>query len=236
MPPVITPDPDHPERTGWNLSVAQAREIQLRLRERVVLEPPRGFAPRMVAGADVSVSRWSRRGFAAVVVLDAATHLPLARGTAVADLPMPYIPGYLAFRELPVLATAWERLEVRPDVLLFDGQGLAHPRRFGVACYGGLLFDVPSVGCAKSLLVGTHGPLGEERGSTAPLVHQGETVGMAVRTRTGVKPLYVSPGHRMDLETAVRLVLELAPRFREVETTRQAHRLVNELRRASSET
>lgn len=226
-PPFIDPLPLR------DLSAAEMREVQRRLRERLVLEPPADFAPRTLGGADVSVSRGSRTGYAAVVVLDAETLEPLDRASAVADLPMPYVPGYLSFRELPALAEAWEGLRLRPDVLIFDGQGTAHPRRFGIACHGGLLFDVPSVGCAKSILVGEHPPLGEERGATAPLVHRGETVGMAVRTRARVRPVYVSPGHRMDLETAVRLVLAAAPRFREPETTRRSHRLVGELRRAA---
>jgi deoxyribonuclease V len=158
---------------------------------------------------------------------------PVAEATAVVKLGFPYVPGLLSFRELPVLAEAWERLEVRPDVVIFDGQGTAHPRRFGLACHGGLLFGVPSIGCAKSLLVGRHGPLGEERGATAEITHQGEVVGMAVRTRARVQPVYVSPGHLMDLPTAVELVLRVAPRYREPETTRRAHRLVNALRVAS---
>ncbi len=219
----------------WDVTPQEAKRIQTELRERLVPEPPPGFAPRLAGGADVSFRRFSRRGYAGVVVLDVESLLPVAQAAVAADLVFPYVPGYLSFRELPPIAAAWARLERRPDVLVFDGQGTAHPRRFGVACHGGLLFDVPSVGCAKSLLVGTHGPLGEERGSTAPIVHQGETVGMAVRTRTGVKPVYVSPGHRMDLATAVEVVLRLARRFREPETTRHSHRLVNELRRASPE-
>lgn len=216
----------------WDLSPKEARELQLRLRERLVLSPPPGLRVERVAGADISMDRGSDRGYGGVVVLDGTTLEPLDRASVAADLPFPYVPGLLSFRELPVLAGAWERLRTRPDVLIFDGQGIAHPRRFGLACHGGLLFDVPSVGCAKSLLVGTHGPLGEERGSTAELVHRGKVVGMAVRTRSGVKPVYVSPGHRMDLETAVEVVLRVSPRFREPETTRHAHRLVNELRRA----
>src|SRR5690606_29820891 len=129
-------------------------------------------------------------------------------------------------------AKAWEGLETRPDAIIFDGHGIAHPRRFGIACHGGLIFDIPSVGCGKSILVGSHGPLGEERGSTAELVYQGEVVGMAVRTRTGVSPVYVSPGHLIDLPTAVALVLRMTTRYREPETTRRSHRLVNEARRA----
>jgi deoxyribonuclease V len=217
----------------WDLGVAEAREMQLRLRERLVLCAPPGFAPATLGGADVSMTRFSRRGYAGIVVLDAATLEPLASAAVAAELPMPYIPGYLSFRELPVLAQAWQRLTRRPEVLIFDGQGTAHPRRFGVACHGGILFGVPSIGCAKSILVGAHGPLGSERGATAPLVDRGEVVGMAVRTRAGVKPVYVSPGHLMDLETAVRTVLAAAPDFREPRTTRLSHRLVNDVRRAA---
>ncbi|HEV2145795.1 MAG TPA: deoxyribonuclease V [Longimicrobiaceae bacterium] len=219
------------EEHRWDVTPQEARRIQSELRERLVTEPPPGFAPRLAGGADVSFERFAKWGYAGVVVLELAGLETVAEASAVAELTFPYVPGYLSFRELPPIAAAWERLERRPDVLVFDGQGTAHPRRFGVACHGGLLLDVPSIGCAKSLLVGTHGELGEERGSTAPLVHRGETVGMAVRTRTGVKPVYVSPGHRMDLPTAVEIVLRLAPRFREPETTRRSHRLVNELRR-----
>ncbi len=219
----------------WDVTPQEAMRIQLELRARLVLEPPPGFAPRLAGGADMSFERFATRGFAGVVVLDLESMETVAEAGAEADLAFPYVPGFLSFRELPPIAAAWERLERRPDVLVFDGQGTAHPRRFGVACHGGLLFDVPSIGCAKSLLVGTHGPLGEERGATAPLVHRGETVGMAVRTRAGVKPLYVSPGHRMDLETAVEIVLRLSPRFREPETTRRSHRLVNDLRRRAGE-
>jgi deoxyribonuclease V len=219
----------------WDVTPQEAMRIQHELRERLVAEPPPGFAPRLAGGADMSFERFATRGFAGVVVLDLESMETVTEAGAEADLAFPYVPGFLSFRELPPIAAAWERLERRPDVLVFDGQGMAHPRRFGVACHGGLLFDVPSIGCAKSLLVGTHGPLGEERGSTAPLVHRGETVGMAVRTRAGVKPLYVSPGHRMDLETAVEIVLRLSPRFREPETTRRSHRLVNDLRRRAGE-
>jgi deoxyribonuclease V len=120
---------------------------------------------------------------------------------------------------------------VRPDALVFDGQGMAHPRRFGVACHGGVLFGVPSVGCAKSILVGAHGPLGSERGARAALVHRRETVGYAVRLRADVLPVYVSPGHLMDAETAVAVVEAVSAGFREPETTRRAHRLVNAIRK-----
>lgn len=217
---------------AWPTTIDEARRLQLALRDRVVLQPPSGFAPRRVAGADVSFDRGADHGYAAIVVLDARTLEPLDEATAVAPLPMPYVPDFLSFRELPALHAAWRQLRQKPDVVIFDGQGIAHPRRFGVASHGGVLWDVPSIGCAKSLLVGTHGPLGEERGAMADLVHRGEVVGTALRTRAGVKPVYVSVGHRLDLETAVEIVLAVTPKYREPETTRQAHRRVNELRRA----
>jgi deoxyribonuclease V len=217
------------------LQAAEARALQDALRERVELRAPAGFAPRSAAGLDLSMDRGSDMGYGGIVVLDAATTGRLDSAGGCKRLDFPYVPGLLSFRELPALAGIWQRLDSRPELLVFDGQGTAHPRRFGLACHGGLLFGVPSIGCAKSLLVGTHGPLGAERGATAEIVHRGEVVGMAVRTRAGVKPVYVSPGHRMDLETAVAWVLRLAPRYREPETTRQAHRLVNELRRAANE-
>jgi deoxyribonuclease V len=230
-------DPAGPDaHEPWPTTFAGAKAMQLRLRERLVLRPPEGFAPRTIAGADVSANRFSKRGYAAVVVLDARTLQPVDAASAVVELRMPYVPGYLSFRELPALDEAWRKLRVRPDVLVFDGQGLAHPRRFGLACHGGVHFGVPAVGCAKTLLLGTHEPLGDERGASAALVHGGETVGAVLRTRTGVAPVYVSPGHRMDLATALSLVLALTPRFRLPETTRHAHQLVNDLRRADMAT
>ena len=222
-------EPDAP--SDW---IARATRIQEQLRPELVLAPPADFAPRLVAGLDVSMDRDAEVGYAAIVVLDVATLAEVDRASAVVRLGVPYVPGFLSFRELPAFEACWAKLATRPDLLVFDGQGYAHPRRFGVACHGGLVFDVPSIGCAKSILVGRHAALGTERGATEPLVHRRETVGAAVRTRSGVHPLYVSVGHRMDLDTAVEWILRLAPRFREPETTRQAHRVVNGLRRAAA--
>ncbi|HEX6750366.1 MAG TPA: endonuclease V [Longimicrobium sp.] len=215
----------------WDLKVAEAREVQIALCERLVMGAPAGFAPRLVAGADVSADRFSRVGFAGVVTLDLETMETVEEASAVVDLRFPYVPGYLSFRELPALAAAWEKLERRPDVVVFDAHGYAHPRRFGLACHGGVLLDLPTIGCAKTMFIGEHGPLGEARGSTAEIVDKGETVGVALRTRDGKHPVYVSAGHRMDLGTAVELILRLS-RFRQPETTRRAHQLVNDARRA----
>ncbi|MCP3138808.1 deoxyribonuclease V [Pyxidicoccus xibeiensis] len=219
----------------WDVTPSEAVALQRRLREHLVLRPPPGLKVERVAGADISTEKGRDTGFGGIVVLDAGTLAPVAQAGAAVELRFPYVPGLLSFRELPIVAAAWARLTVRPDVLIFDGQGTAHPRRVGIACHGGLLFGIPSIGCAKSLLVGTYEKLGEARGSTAPLMHKGEVVGMAVRTRKGVQPVYVSPGHLMDLPTAVELVLKVSPKYREPETTRHAHRLVNALRRAGGE-
>jgi deoxyribonuclease V len=215
----------------WNGSVAEAVEIQRRLRDRVIPKPPPRFKPRLIAGADVSMERFGDRAWAGIVVLDAQTLETVETSSAEAELRFPYIPGLLSFRELPPLAEAWARLGHKPDVLIFDGVGYAHPRRFGIASHGGVLFDVPSIGCAKSILVGTPGPLAQDRGSTAEMIDKGEVVGMAVRLRDRVAPVYVSRGNRMDLRTAVRIVESVSRGYRLPETTRRAHALVNELRR-----
>jgi deoxyribonuclease V len=211
----------------WNLTPTEAVALQRELAARVVPQPPAGFAPRLVAGADLSMDRFASRGFAGIVVLDTTTMETVDEASEEVPLSFPYIPGLLSFRELPAILAVWERLRVRPDALVIDGQGYAHPRRFGIACHAGVLLELPTVACAKSLLVGTPGALGSERGATAPLVHRGEVVGMAVRTRDRVQPVYVSVGHLVDLPTAVELVLALCVGFREPETTRRAHRLVN---------
>lgn len=216
----------------WKVTPAEAVSIQQEYRHKIVMRPPPGFAPRLVAGADVSMDRDSPVGYAGIVVIERATMETVAEASAMVALGFPYIPGLLSFRELPALEPAWQRLTTKPDVLIFDGAGYAHPRRFGLACHGGLLFDLPSIGCAKTRLLGTHEPLGEERGATAPLWDQGEIIGIVVRLRAGTNPLYVSAGHQMDLPTAVDIVLSMGTGFREPETTRRAHRLVNVLRRA----
>lgn len=215
-----------------HLSTREARELQLALRERRLDRPPRGFRPRLAAGADVSIVRGRDRGHAAIVVVDLETMETVAEGTASVDVDFPYVPGLLSFRELPPLMEAWGTLTTLPDVLLFDAHGVAHPRRFGLASHGGVLLDVPSIGVAKSVLVGAHGPVGEVRGSTAPLVEGDEVVGMALRTRSAVRPVYVSVGHRVDLDTAVATALRASPRYRIPEPIRRAHRLSNALRTA----
>lgn len=188
---------------------------------------------RLVAGADVSYDRGSPLLFAAVVVLDAETLEPVEVAATRGRARFPYVPGYLSFRELPVLAEAYARLRTRPDLVLCDAHGRAHPRRFGFACHLGVALDVPSVGVAKSRLVGEHGEPGPRRGAHVALREGGELIGEVVRTRPGVKPIYVSVGHRVSLATARRLVLRFSPRCRLPEPIRAAHAEVNRLRRAA---
>ncbi|SDC86284.1 endonuclease V [Actinokineospora iranica] len=183
--------------------------------------PPAGFAPRTAAGLDVG---YGERLTAAVCVLDLATLDVVDQAVVQADESFPYVPGLFAFRELPPQLAALGRLDTPPDVLVCDGQGLAHPRRFGLACHAGVLTGIPSIGVGKTAL-GEFEPPGPRRGAWTPLVDGGEVVGRALRTRAGVKPVFVSTGHLVDLDTATDLVLRLTPRYRLPETTRQADRL-----------
>lgn len=211
------------------MNVAQARRLQERLRDEVVEDDAFGEI-RHVAGADVSYDRGSPVLFATVVVLDART-LEVVEASAVrAPARFPYVPGYLSFRELPAVVAAFRRLRIRPDLVLCDGQGRAHPRRFGLACHLGVRLDVPSIGCAKSRLVGEHRAVGARRGAHVRLLDAGEVIGEVVRTRGGVAPVYVSVGHRIRLETARRLVLRFARGFRVPEPLRAAHAEVNRRR------
>ena len=206
----------------WRVSHAQAARIQEGLRPRLVAAPlPK--EPRLVAGADVAYSQRTHRVYAAVVVVELPSLETVESVGVTRAATFPYIPGLLSFREVPPLLDAFERLSRAPDVVVFDGQGLAHPRRFGLACHAGLLLDAPSIGCAKTRLVGEHDAVPDRRGASAPLRAEGETVGAVVRTRERVTPVFVSPGHRADTPSAVELVLALASRYRLPEPQRRAH-------------
>lgn len=210
----------------WNLSATEAIAVQRELRAHLI--PSDRLGPvRRVAGVDVGFEVGGTVTRAAVAVLR-YPELELLE-TAIARRPttFPYIPGLLSFRELPAVLEALERLNEPPDLLLCDGQGIAHPRRFGIACHLGLLVDIPSIGVAKTRLYGTHEEPPDQRGAWTPLRADGEIIGAVLRTRTGVKPLYVSPGHRIGLETAVAYVMGCCARYRLPETTRHAHRLAS---------
>ncbi|WP_412102986.1 deoxyribonuclease V [Plantactinospora sp. KLBMP9567] len=206
-------------------TVAEAEAVQDRLRPLVDLAGPGPTAPRTVAGLDVAYAEDGDRLAAAVTVLDPTTLAVLDTAVATGRAAFDYVPGLFAFRELPALLTALARLAVEPELLVCDGHGLAHPRRFGLACHLGVLTDRPAIGVGKTPLVGTWAGPERRRGSWAPLVDGTEQVGRVLRTQDGVKPVFVSVGHRMDLDNACAQVLRLTPRYRLPETTRQADRL-----------
>ncbi|MYV98573.1 endonuclease V [Streptomyces sp. SID3343] len=208
----------------WPSTAAEAVAVQDRLRGLVdVVGPgPDPSTVRRVAGLDVAYAEDSDELVAAVVVLDARTHAVLDRAVVAGTATFPYVPGLFAFREVPALLAALERLTIVPDLLVCDGQGLAHPRRFGLACHLGVVTGLPSIGVGKTPFVGAYDPPGDERGAATELIHEGDVVGRALRTREGVKPVFVSIGHGVDLDTACAHVLALTPRYRLPETTRAA--------------
>ncbi|UCE86318.1 MAG: deoxyribonuclease V [Deltaproteobacteria bacterium] len=217
----------------WSLSPAQAMAVQRQLADAVRIAAPPGPL-RRVAGLDAAFSRDAERCIAGVVVWDVRARAVVERRVATRRLRFPYVPGLLSFREAPALLAALRRLRQRPDALLCDGHGLAHPRRFGIACHIGVLTGLPTIGCAKSRLVGSHRTPATRRGARATLEDGGEIVGCVLRTRSGVKPVFVSVGHRIDLATAVRLVLDCAVAHRLPEPTRLADRLVAEAKRRAA--
>jgi deoxyribonuclease V len=214
----------------WDVPPAEATRIQQVLRRRLNVKDYRG-AIDTVAGLDVSYDKRSSTVYAAVIVIHLKDRQILETATAVSQATFPYIPGLLSFREAPAVLKAFKQLHHRPDCLLCDGQGIAHPRRFGLACHLGLLLDLPSIGCAKSLLVGKYREPAQHRGSSQILYDKGEQLGIILRTRDGVEPVYVSPGYRMSFDRARKVVLRASGGYRLPEPTRQAHLLVNALRR-----
>lgn len=204
----------------WDISPAEAIRLQEALRRRVVVENCVGEVAA-IAGVDVSVQGEVAR--AAVVVLRYSDLAVLEVALAEVPVTFPYISGLLAFREGPAILAACERLQAEPDLFIFDGQGSAHPRRMGIATHVGLFLDRPTIGCAKSRLCGVHPELPDQAGAWVPLADGNEVIGAAVRTRAGVKPVYVSPGHRIDLPTALRYVLACCRGYRLPEPCRLAH-------------
>jgi deoxyribonuclease V len=215
---------------GFDLSPGEARGLQGDLASRVVAGPALDLGGvRHVAGADVSTQ--GERAYATVVVLAFPDLSVVEVQGFEAALEFPYVPGLLSFRELPSVAGALDKVETVVDALILDAQGLAHPRRMGLASHAGLFVDVPTVGCAKSRLVGSFEEPGLEKGSATDLVHRREVVGRVVRTRERVSPVYVSVGNGVDLESSVELVLACCTKYRLPETTRHAHNAANRLRR-----
>jgi deoxyribonuclease V len=214
----------------WSMTPRDAIDLQKQLRDRVKLAPL-DRTIETIAGADISFNKFETTVYAGVVVLRIDTLEVIEEAGVVTEAHFPYIPGLLSFRETPALLEAWARLKIEPDVLMLDGQGLAHPRRFGIACHVGLLIERPTLGCAKSVLVGKYDEPASERGAWSPMIDKGETIGAAVRTKKNVKPIYVSPGHLITLEDSINLTLACNGGYRQPEPTRRAHLLVNALRR-----
>lgn len=211
---------------SWNLSPQEAAALQRRLAVQVITED-RFNPPYSVAGVDVGFEDRGKITRAAVVVLRLADLSLIEQAVARRPTHFPYIPGLLSFRECPAVLAALEQLTVLPDLLLCDGQGIAHPRRFGIACHLGVLTDLPSIGVAKSRLVGIHGPVPQERGGWVSLLDKGEAVGAVLRTRAGVNPVFVSAGHRISLSSALYYVMACTTRYRLPETTRAADKLAS---------
>ena len=213
---------------AWDVTPKEAIEIQKALQSRVNLTDDFGEI-RTVAGVDVGFEENNTITRAAIAVLDFETLGVIETAIARRPTTFPYVPGLLSFREVPAVLQAMLQLSTEPDLLLCDGQGIAHPRRFGIAAHLGLLLDIPAIGVAKSRLCGRHDDVPPEKGSFVPLMDKDEPIGIVLRSRTNVKPLYISPGHRVCIDTARRLVMHCITRYRLPETTRHAHKLASNI-------
>lgn len=206
------------------LTESEAVALQEALRQRVISADAFKTPVRLIAGADVEYDKHSNLIAGAIVLLDAETKAVVEVATHVMPVSFPYVPGLFSFREMPPLLAAYRKLRQTPDVLICDGHGLAHPRRFGLACHIGVELDIPTIGCGKTRLTGHYQDLAPERGATTPLTDEatGEVLGQVLRTQTGINPVFVSVGHRVGLASAVALVLAMSESVRLPETTRQA--------------
>lgn len=218
----IRPELQH----SWNVTPKEGIALQKRLAHHVIAADQFGEI-NTVAGVDVGFEADGTITRAAVAVLRYPTLERIEFKMVRQPTKMPYIPGLLSFREIPAVLEAISQLSTLPDMLLCDGAGYAHPRRFGLACHLGVLTNIPSIGVAKTRFIGTYNDVGEERGSYAPLIEKDEVIGAVLRTRTRVQPLFISLGHRVSLPTAIKFVLACAPKYRLPETTRQAHKLAS---------
>ncbi|WP_414512634.1 deoxyribonuclease V [Nostoc sp. PCC 9305] len=213
---------------AWPSTLEEAIVIQETLRDRVITEDRLQEPIQYVAGVDMGFEADGTISRAAVAVLSFPDLQVIETSLAHRPTTFPYVPGFLSFREIPAVLDALEKIKTTPDIILCDGQGIAHPRRLGIASHLGLLIDMPTIGVAKSRLIGKHEELAETKGSTQPLIYNGETIGAVLRSRTGVKPLYISSGHRISLPTAIDYVLRCTPKYRLPETTRIADKLASD--------
>lgn len=209
-----------------NLDTTVLIRDQLKLSKRVKTKDE-FHSIHTIAGVDVAYNEQSSEVVGAITVLDAKTFDVLEIQTSIEPISFPYIPGLFSFREVPPLLNAYNKLTVTPDLIVCDGHGLAHPRRFGLACHLGVTLDIPTIGCGKTKLLGEFNELEKHRGATSALIDDDEIIGKVLRTQDNIKPVYVSIGHKVSLDTAVEWVLKLTPKYRLPETTRQADQLVN---------
>ncbi|AZZ96363.1 deoxyribonuclease V [Pseudoalteromonas sp. R3] len=207
-------------------SETEARALQETLAAQVISED-QFDSISTIAGTDVAYDDTTNQLVGAIVVLNASTLEIIETQVVTESVRFPYIPGLFSFRELPPLLSAFERLTHKPDMIVCDGQGLAHPRRFGLACHLGVVLDIPTIGCGKTRLTGTHETPLETRGASAPLIDDEQVIGEVLRTQDNIKPVYVSVGHKVSLSTAKEWILKLTPKYRLPETTRQADQQVN---------
>ena len=214
---------------SWDISPKEAVSVQRELQKNLTLSPlPHG--PAIVAGADVSYDKGSHIFFSGIVLLTLPNLEIVEEVSSSASVSFPYIPGLLSFREGPVILEAFKKLKIKPDLIIFDGQGIAHPRGLGIASHIGLLLGIPSIGCAKTRLCGEFAEPGRRKGDWSPLALKGADVGGVVRTKNDVKPVFVSPGHLIDIKSSIDIILQCAGKYRLPEPTRQAHLLVNRVR------
>lgn len=225
--------PDSPPLHSWNLSPQEAVALQKELKSQLDLRPLETM-PKLVAGADLSFDIGSDTVYAGIVVMTFPGLETIEERGIQTTAPFPYVPGLLSFREAPAILEVFELLENQPDALVLDGQGTAHPRGFGIACHLGLWLQIPTIGCAKTLLCGKYENLGESRGDSAPLFHKKEVIGAALRTKSKINPVFVSPGHKCDLKSAINLLLRCDGGLKIPEPTRRAHGFVNRLRRGEA--
>ncbi|MDZ7958854.1 MAG: deoxyribonuclease V [Aulosira sp. DedQUE10] len=215
------------QQHDWPHTLEEAIAIQERLRNQTITEDQLPESIKHVAGVDMGFEADGTISHAAVAVLSFPDLQVVETTIARRPTSFPYIPGFLSFREIPAVLDALEKVKIIPDIILCDGQGIAHPRRLGIASHLGLLIDMPTIGVAKSILIGKYEEVPDTKGSWQPLIHKGETIGAVLRTRTGVKPLYISSGHRVSLPTAIDYVLRCTPKYRLPETTRIADKLAS---------
>lgn len=212
------------------ITTQEAKKRQESLRGKLSLEPL-SYPIQTVAGADLSFNRGSDNVYAGIIVFSYPGLQPIAQSLVAARVDFPYIPGLLAFREIPPLEQAWQKLRKKPDVLVMDGHGIAHPRRMGIATHFGILHDQPAIGCAKNVLIGEYEEPGQDKGSFTHLKVNGERIGSVLRSRTSVNPIFVSPGHKVSFLDSLEIVMGCLSKYKLPETTREAHRIVNQLRK-----